>query len=60
MNSRDFSVLFSHEWKSKYISAIAFPNINTAFGNIFVNERTVLCWYAKFDAGDERINLFEG
>ena len=37
MNSRDFRVLFSYEWKSKHNAAAAARNINLVFGNCAVN-----------------------
>ena len=40
MNSRDFKVLFSYQWKSKHNAAAAAWNINAAIGNSSVNERT--------------------
>ena len=48
MNSRDFRVLFSYEWKSKYNAAAASRNINVAFGSVSINERDISRWYVKF------------
>ena len=44
-----------HEWKSKHNAAAAARNINAAFGNSSVNERTIWHWYAKFETGDENL-----
>ena len=55
MNSKDFRVLFLYEQKSKHNAAAAARNINAAFGNDFVNERTIRCWYAKFETEDESL-----
>ncbi|XP_015440315.1 PREDICTED: LOW QUALITY PROTEIN: histone-lysine N-methyltransferase SETMAR-like [Dufourea novaeangliae] len=55
MNARDFRVLFLYEWKSGKNASTAARNINAAFGNDAVNERTVRRWYQKFEAGDESL-----
>ena len=55
MNSSDFRMLFLYEWKSKYNVAAAAQTINVAFRNGSVNERTIRCWYAKFETGDENL-----
>ena len=44
MNSKDFRVLFLYEWKSKHNATAAARNINAAFGNGSVNERTIRRW----------------
>ena len=46
MNSRDFGVLFLHEWKNKH---------NATFQNDFVNESIIGRWYAKFETWDESL-----
>ncbi|CAK9813894.1 Histone-lysine N-methyltransferase SETMAR [Anthophora plagiata] len=53
MNQRDFRVLILYEWKSGKNASAAARNINAAFGNDAVNERTVRRWYQKFETGDE-------
>ena len=55
MNSSVLKVLFLHEWKSKHNAAAAAWNINAAFGNGSVNERTIRRWYAKFETVDESL-----
>lgn len=55
MKQRDFRVLFLYEWKSGNNASTAARNINVAFGNDAVNERTVRRWYQKFEAGDENL-----
>ena len=55
MNSRDFKVLFLYECKSKHNSVSTDRNINGVFRNGSVNERTIRCWYAKFETGDENL-----
>ena len=48
-------MLFLYEWKSNQNVTAATRNINAAFGNGSVNERTVPSWYAKFGIGDESL-----
>ena len=55
MNSRDFKVLFLYELKSKHTAAVAGRNINIAFINGSVNERTIRSWYARFEIGNESL-----
>ena len=55
MNSEDFRVLFLYEQKSKHNAAAVAGNINAAFGSGSVNERTIRCWYAKFETEDESL-----
>ena len=56
MNSRDFRLLFLYEWKSQHNAAEAARNINAAFGDNSVNERTIRRWYEKFENGDESLS----
>ena len=49
MKSRDFRVLFLHEWESKNNAAATARNINAAFGNGSVNKGTIRRWYVKFE-----------
>ncbi|GFW32379.1 hypothetical protein TNCV_675381 [Trichonephila clavipes] len=51
----DFIVLFLYKWKNNHKAAAAFRNINAAFGDSSVNERTIPCWYAKYESGEESL-----
>ena len=55
INSRDFRVLFLYEWKSNHNAAAAAQNFNAAFISGYVNERTILNGYIKFETGDESL-----
>ena len=48
----DFRPIFLYELKLNKSTAEAVRNINQAFGNDSVNERTIRCWFAKFRFGD--------
>ena len=60
MNYRDFRVLFLYEWKSKPNAVAAARDINAAFENGSVNERTVRRWYVKFKTGESLTNEDRG
>ena len=55
MNSRDFRMLFLYEWESKHNAAAAVWNVNAAFGNGSVKERTTRHWSAKSKTRDESL-----
>ena len=55
MKSRDFRALILYEWKNKHNALAVAQNINTALRIGSVNERTIQCWYAKFEIGDESL-----
>jgi len=55
MNSRDLRVIFFYEFKSNHSGSVAAQNINAAFGEGTVNERTIQRWFKKFKNGDESL-----
>ena len=55
MNSRDFRGLFLYEWESKHKVITAAQNVNAAFGNGSINERTIQSCYGKFKTGHESL-----
>ncbi|KAE9412079.1 hypothetical protein Angca_003844, partial [Angiostrongylus cantonensis] len=53
MNQRDIRVVFLYQWQSGHNAAAGARNVNTAYGDGFVNELTIRHWYTKFECGDE-------
>ena len=51
MSLSDFWPIFLYEFKMAESAAEIARNINQAFGNDSVNERTVRRWFAKFRSG---------
>ena len=52
MSLSDFGQFFFYEVKLNQIAAETDRNINQAFGNDSLNERTDRRWFAKFRSGD--------
>lgn len=52
MESRDFRLLFLYEYKLGNNSKKAAENINKAFGQNTVKDRTIRFWFCKFKTGD--------
>lgn len=61
MQKRDFWSIFLFEYKFSHNAAEAAKNINKAFGDCTVSERTIKFRYEKFQTGNELLeNDFVG
>lgn len=53
MHKKQGRPIFLYEFKPNHKAAAATRNINQAFGQGTVNERTMWLWFKKFQDGDE-------
>ncbi|CAK9826443.1 Histone-lysine N-methyltransferase SETMAR [Anthophora retusa] len=60
MDIKQVRVIFLYEYKLGHKAAAATRNINSAFGEDTVNERTVQRWFKKFRSGDESLEDEDG
>ncbi|CAK9833778.1 Histone-lysine N-methyltransferase SETMAR [Anthophora retusa] len=55
MDIKQVRVIFLYEYKLGHKAAAATRNINSAFGEYTINERTVQHWFKKIRSGDENL-----
>ncbi|XP_035720907.1 histone-lysine N-methyltransferase SETMAR-like [Vespa mandarinia] len=60
MDRKKIRIIFLYEYKLGHKASEATRNINNAFGENTVNERTVHRWFKKFRNGDESLEDEEG
>ena len=60
MEMKQMLAIFLYAFKLAHKAAQATLNINNAFGQGTINERTVQCWFEKFRHGDKSFEDKEG